>query len=406
VIGSQVPKTIQFSLYYFGSYEAEFNPNKYNLLFEGAKFGDRAGFTALWIPERHFHAFGGFSPNPSVLAAALARETQQIQLRSGSVVLPLHNPIRVAEEWAVVDNLSQGRVGIAFASGWHPQDFVLAPQFFGQHRELMFQEIETVQKLWRGEAIAVPDGKGQRVEVKTYPQPMQSQLPSWITIVNNPDTYIRAGAIGANILTNLMGQSVEDLARNIALYRQSLAEHGYDPASGTVTVLLHTFVGNDLEQVREQARQPFGQYLTSSVGLLQNMVKSQGMKVDFEQLRDEDRDFLLASAYKRYTETSALIGTPETCRQIIDHLQSIGVDEVACFIDFGIDEQTVLANLPHLQSLKDLYQPHLPPYQGGLGGDQSPYQGGLGGDQSPYQGGLGGDQFEAFALTRKAFLRG
>ena len=381
--GSQVPKTIQFSLYYFGSYEAEFNPNKYNLLFEGAKFGDRAGFTALWIPERHFHAFGGFSPNPSVLAAALARETQQIQLRSGSVVLPLHNPIRVAEEWAVVDNLSQGRVGIAFASGWHPQDFVLAPQSFGQHRELMFQEIETVQKLWRGEAITVPDGKGQRVEVKTYPQPMQSQLPSWITIVNNPDTYIRAGAIGANILTNLMGQSVEDLARNIALYRQSLAEHGYDPASGTVTVLLHTFVGNDLEQVREQARQPFGQYLTSSVGLLQNMVKSQGMKVDFEQLRDEDRDFLLASAYKRYTETSALIGTPETCRQIIDHLQSIGVDEVACFIDFGVDEQTVLANLPHLQSLKDLYQPHLPPYQGGLGGDQSPYQGGLGGDQVP-----------------------
>ncbi|MCZ8241041.1 MAG: amino acid adenylation domain-containing protein [Microcystis sp. LE19-131.1A] len=392
VIGSQVPKTIQFSLYYFGSYEAEFNPNKYNLLFEGAKFGDRAGFTALWIPERHFHAFGGFSPNPSVLAAALARETKQIQLRSGSVVLPLHNSIRVAEEWAVVDNLSQGRVGIAFASGWHPQDFVLAPQSFGQHRELMFQEIETVQKLWRGEAITVPDGKGQRVEVKTYPQPMQSQLPSWITIVNNPDTYIRAGAIGANILTNLMGQSVEDLARNIALYRQSLAEHGYDPASGTVTVLLHTFVGKDLEQVREQARQPFGQYLTSSVGLLQNMVKSQGMKVDFEQLRDEDRDFLLASAYKRYTETSALIGTPETCRQIIDHLQSIGVDEVACFIDFGVDEQTVLANLPYLQSLKDLYQPHLPPYQGGLGGDQSPYQGGLGGDQSPYQGGLGGDQ--------------
>jgi natural product biosynthesis luciferase-like monooxygenase protein/amino acid adenylation domain-containing protein len=374
---------MQFSLYYFGSYEAEFNPHKYNLLFEGAKFGDCAGFTALWIPERHFHAFGGFSPNPSVLAAALARETQQIQLRSGSVVLPLHNSIRVAEEWAVVDNLSQGRVGIAFASGWHSQDFVLAPQSFGQHRELMFQEIETVQKLWRGEAIAVLDGKGQTVEVKTYPQPMQSQLPSWITIVNNPDTYIRAGAIGAGILTNLMGQSVEDLARNIALYRQSLAEHGYDPASGTVTVLLHTFVGKDLEQVREQARQPFGQYLTSSVGLLQNMVKSQGMEVDFEQLREEDRDFLLASAYKRYTETSALIGTPESCRQIIDHLQSIGVDEVACFIDFGIDEQTVLANLPHLQTLKDLYQPHLPPYQGGLGGDQSPYQGGLGGDQVP-----------------------
>jgi hypothetical protein len=201
---------------------------------------------------------------------------------------------------------------------------------------------------------------------------MQSQLPTWITIVNNPDTYIRAGAIGAGILTNLMGQSVEDLARNIALYRQSLTEHGYDPASGTVTVLLHTFVGNNLEQVREKARKPFGHYLTSSVGLLQNMVKSQGMEVDFERLREEDRDFLLASAYKRYVETSALIGTPESCCQIIDHLQSVGVDEVACFIDFGMDEQTVLANLPHLQTLKELYQPHILSYPGKLEGDQIP----------------------------------
>jgi natural product biosynthesis luciferase-like monooxygenase protein/amino acid adenylation domain-containing protein len=418
---SQAQKTMQFSLYYFGSYEAEFNPNKYNLLFEGAKFGDRAGFTAIWLPERHFHAFGGFSPNPSVLAAALARETKQIQLRSGSVVLPLHHSIRVAEEWAVVDNLSQGRIGIAFASGWHSQDFVLAPQSFGQHRELMFREIENVQKLWRGEAIAVLDGKGQTVEVKTYPQPMQSQLPTWITIVNNPDTYIRAGAIGAGILTNLMGQSVEDLARNIALYRQSLTEHGYDPASGTVTVLLHTFVGNDLEQVREQARQPFGHYLTSSVGLLQNMVKSQGMEVDFERLKEEDREFLLASAYKRYVETSALIGTPESCCQIIDHLQSVGVDEVACFIDFGVDEQTVLANLPHLQTLKELYQPHirpypgklegdqnLPPYQGKLEGDQNlpPYQGKLEGDQNlpPYQGGLGGDHIPLTEAQRQLWI--
>nr|AEU11006.1 NpnB [Nostoc sp. 152] len=347
-------KPVKFSLYYFGSYEAEFSANKYDLLFEGAKFGDRHNFTAIWIPERHFHAFGGFSPNPAVIAAALARETQQIQLRSGSVVLPLHQPIRVAEEWAVVDNLSQGRVGISFASGWHPHDFVLAPQSFGKHRELMFQEIETVQKLWQGESIEMLDGTGKNIRVKTYPMPMQSKLPIWITIVNNPDTYIRAGEIGAGILTNLMGQTVEDLAQNIALYRESLARHGYAPESGNVTVLLHTFVGTDLEQTREQARTPFGNYIKSSIGLLQNMLKSQGLQVDLEQLTEEDRDFILSSAYQRYVQTSALIGTPDSCRQVIDHLRAVGVDEVACFIDFGVDENAVLANLPHLNTLKEL----------------------------------------------------
>ncbi|MFB2836378.1 MupA/Atu3671 family FMN-dependent luciferase-like monooxygenase, partial [Floridanema evergladense] len=349
-------KSLEFSLYYFGSYEAEFRTNKYNLLFEGAKFGDRHGFTAIWIPERHFHEFGGFSPNPSVIAAALARETQTIQIRSGSVVLPLHHPIRVAEEWAVVDNLSQGRVGIAFASGWHPNDFVFAPQSFGKHRELMYQEIATVQKLWQGESVEVLDGTGKQIRVKTYPQPMQPKLPIWITIVKNPNNYIKAGEIGAGILTNFLGQSIEDLAHNIALYRESLTKHGYKAEAGKVTVLLHTFVGADLEQVRSQAKEPFLNYLKTSMGLLQNMFQSQGMPADFDRLTEEDRDFLLSTTYKRYVQTGTLIGTPDSCRQVIEDLRSIGVDEIACFIDFGVDEKLVLENLPHLNTLKEICQ--------------------------------------------------
>ncbi|MFB2880050.1 MupA/Atu3671 family FMN-dependent luciferase-like monooxygenase [Floridanema aerugineum] len=353
---SNKQKSIEFSLYYFGSYEAEFRKNKYNLLFEGAKFGDRHGFTAIWIPERHFHEFGGFSPNPSVIAAALARETQTIQIRSGSVVLPLHHPIRVAEEWAVVDNLSQGRVGIAFASGWHPNDFVFAPQSFGKHRELMYQEIATVQKLWQGESVEVLDGTGKQIRVKTYPQPMQPKLPIWITIVKNPNNYIKAGEIGAGILTNFLGQSIEDLAHNIALYRESLTKHGYKAEAGKVTVLLHTFVGADLEQVRSQAKEPFLNYLKTSMGLLQNMFQSQGMPADFDRLTEEDRDFLLSTTYKRYVQTGTLIGTPDSCRQVIEDLRSIGVDEIACFIDFGVDEKLVLENLPHLNTLKEICQ--------------------------------------------------
>ena len=101
-------RAMQFSLYFFGHYPPEYHKEKYQLILDSAKFADAHGFTAIWLPERHFHAHGGFSPNPSVLAAALARETQQLQLRGGSVVLPLHHPVRVAEEWALVDNLSQG----------------------------------------------------------------------------------------------------------------------------------------------------------------------------------------------------------------------------------------------------------------------------------------------------------
>lgn len=347
---------ITFGMYYFGDYKSDFNPDKYSLLFKGAKFADENNFSAIWIPERHFHSFGGFSPNPSVIAAALAMETKQIQLRAGSVVLPLHHPIRVAEEWSVVDNLSKGRVGIAFASGWHANDFALAPQNFGKHREILFQEIETVKKLWRGESIEVRDGAGSDINVKLFPMPMQSELSTWVTVVNNPDTYIKAGEIGAGVLTNLMGQTIDDLAKNIQLYRQTLSKNGYDPNSTKVTVLLHTFLGQDVNTAREIARQPFYNYLRSTVGLFQNLAKSQGLKVDFNNLADDDVDYILAKTYDRYVETSALIGTPESCLPVVEKLKAIGVDEIACFVDFGVEEDAVIESFSYLNSLKNYYQ--------------------------------------------------
>ncbi|QOK93783.1 non-ribosomal peptide synthase/polyketide synthase (plasmid) [Ralstonia pseudosolanacearum] len=347
---------IRFGISFFGHYASGYDAQKYRLLFEAARYADASGFSSLWLPERHFHAFGGLSPNPSVLSAALARETSHIQLRAGSVVLPLHHPVRVAEEWSMVDNLSQGRVGIACASGWHPNDFVFAPEAFGNHRELMFQRIEQIQALWRGEPLRVRDGSTKEIEVKLFPMPRQTELPIWVTIVGNPDTYRRAGEIGAGILTNLMGQTVEALERNLALYRQALVEHGHGVERSRVSVLLHTFVCEDAAEARAVARAPFIHYLRSSVGLFQNMVDSLGLQADVSTLSEDDRDYLLSVAYERYVEHSALIGSPATCRALVERLQAIGVDEIGCFIDFGVDPDTVLGRLDQLALLKQSFE--------------------------------------------------
>src|SRR5690606_38951972 len=98
-------RPVSFSLFYFAAGGAQASEG-YRLLLEGARFADANGFEAVWTPERHFHAFGGHYPNPSVASAALATVTANVAIRAGSVVLPLHSPVRVAEEWAVVDNLS------------------------------------------------------------------------------------------------------------------------------------------------------------------------------------------------------------------------------------------------------------------------------------------------------------
>ncbi len=223
--------------------------DKYRLLLEGAKFADKHGFAAVWTPERHFHAFGGLYPNPAVTGAAIAAVTERVQIRAGSVVLPLHHPMRVAEEWAVVDNLSNGRVGISFASGWQPDDFVLKPENFADNKNVMLRNIEVVRKLWRGEALPVRRPAGKAVDTRILPRPVQSELPFWVTSAGNPETFTAAGRIGANVLTHLLGQTVEELEDKLAAYREAWKEAGH-PGEGYVSLMLHTFVGTDDEAVR------------------------------------------------------------------------------------------------------------------------------------------------------------
>ncbi|MGB7922992.1 MAG: MupA/Atu3671 family FMN-dependent luciferase-like monooxygenase, partial [Pyrinomonadaceae bacterium] len=338
---------MQFSLFYFSSNEAEFADDKYELFLEGAKFADQHGFSAIWTPERHFHAFGGLYPNPSVLSAALAMITKRIRLRAGSVVLPLHNPVRVAEEWAVVDNLSNGRVDIAFATGWNPNDFVLSPDLYATRRESTFTAIETVRQLWRGEVVKLRNGIGNEVEVRIYPLPKQVAPPIWITCTGSAERFQDAGAIGANVLTALLFQKPEELAENIAHYRRARAQHGHDPESGLVTLMLHTFVGEDLQQVRAKVREPFTEYLKTSVDLWRQGSKS------LDELSESERADLLSYAFERYFETSALMGTPATCLKMVNALSNVGVNEIACLIDFGVDTDSVLASLHSLKTLSE-----------------------------------------------------
>jgi len=347
---------LDVGIFYFGNYNAADSAGKYQLLIDGARYADANGFSSIWVPERHFDEFGGFSPNPSVLAAAIARETKKIQICAGSVVAPLHDPIRIAEEWSVVDNLSNGRVGISFASGWHPNDFVFAPDSFKNNRDLMFETIQTVRRLWSGESLSRKGGNQSDVTIKTYPRPKQKELPSWLTVVNNPDSYQKAGELGMNILTNMMGQSLDDLSRNIAIYKNALASHGHDPQKARITVLIHTYLEEDAAQAIEEARKPMCDYLLSSINLFQKMAEGLGPVQDINRASAADKEFIVNKAYEKYVATSALIGSPKSVEPILDHMLQLGVSEIACFIDFGVAAGKVIENLPNITKLKDTYQ--------------------------------------------------
>jgi len=357
-------RPMDFGLFLWGN-DAGAGPRKYELMLAAARFGDTHGFSSIWTPERHFHAFGGPFPNPSVTSAAIAAITERIHIRAGSCVSPLHHPLRIAEEWAVVDNLSNGRVGISFASGWQPDDFVLRPEGFADNKGQMLRDIDTVRRLWRGEELSFPGPKGE-VKRAPLPRPVQAELPVWVTTAGNPDTYRLAGETGANVLTHLLGQSVKEVAEKITVYRAARAAAGHDPSTGIVTLMLHTFIGDDLEAIREVVRGPMKRYLASATNLVKKYAWSfpafrrpDDAKValddlDLDGLSEEEWDAMMEHAFQRYFESSGLFGTPESVQPMIDELKAIGVDEIGCLVDYGIENSLVIDHFAHLDRARQL----------------------------------------------------
>jgi natural product biosynthesis luciferase-like monooxygenase protein len=348
-------KGMEFSIYYWGNDDGQ-GPKKYELLLEGARFADTHGFCAVWTPERHFHAFGGPYPNPSVTGAAVAAVTKNIAVRAGSCVVPLHHPVRIAEEWAVIDNLTNGRAGLAVASGWHPDDFVLRPENTPPaNRDAMFAATDQIRRLWRGETVEFPTATGS-FGVVSQPRPVSKELPIWVTTAGNPATWREAGEIGAHVLTHLLGQSIDEVAGKIAIYHEALRKAGHDPARFTVTLMLHTFVGRDREQVRRTAEGPMKAYLGAAANLVKQYAwafpafkrppgVTNPMEIDTRQLSPEETEAILDFAFHRYFDDSGLFGTVEDALQRVEQLKRIGVTEVACLVDYGIAPDQVMEGL-------------------------------------------------------------
>lgn len=347
-----------FSLFYFGAGEA-IADDGYRFIRESVTWADRNGFEAAWFPERHFHEFGAPYPNPSVIGSAVAALTDDLQIRAGSVVLPLHNPVRVAEEWAVVDNLSNGRVGVSVAPGWQVNDFVLNPSAHASARADLARNIDTVKRLWRGETVSLPGPRGD-VDVHTFPRPIQAELPMWMTSAGSRATFEQAGELGMNILTHLLGQSIDDLADNIAAYRASWESAGH-VGRGQVTVMVHTYLDDDAETARSIAREPLKGYLGTAAGLLKNIAsefptfRGSGADADeaFRNLSDDEMGMLLDMAADRYLHGSGLFGTVEEGIDIAAALTAAGVDEIGCLIDFGVAADQALRALDRIGAVRD-----------------------------------------------------
>lgn len=338
------PTDHSLGLYFFSALEGATGTEEandaaaYRLMLDAAVSADEVGLDFVWVPERHFTPFGGGHPNPAVIAAALAVRTHRIRIRAGSVVLPLHDPLRVAEEWAVVDNLSQGRVEISSATGWNPRDFVLAPDAFAERADRARQNLGIIQDLWGGKEISRSGPDGVEYSVRTYPRPVQPSLPYWITAASNPDTFVYAGEAGAGVLTSYGAFPAERLGELITAYREAYAAH--HEGRGRVAVMAHTAIGADGAEVRGLSEGPLRTYLAAYLNQQE------------EQADAAVREKILDLAVQRYLRGRSLIGDRTEVLAVMQQMHAAGADEIACLVDFGLPREIVLHTVAELARLR------------------------------------------------------
>ena len=228
----------------------------YNQILEQVEFEEELGFDSVWFGEHHYsgYSFG----SPPVMAMAAAARTKRIRLGTGVSLIPLNHPIRLAEEYAMLDVLSGGRLEYGIGRGF----LKYSHQIFGinedENHERYHEGTDILVKAWTSDAPFSYDGKFWKLQDYTFfPKPLQTPHPPiYASAVLTPESAVWAGAQGFNLTTGLFVPAREKVRDIIQLYRTTLKEHGHDPAEKDVSGVFQMFCG----ETDEQARREGGQY--------------------------------------------------------------------------------------------------------------------------------------------------
>jgi alkanesulfonate monooxygenase SsuD/methylene tetrahydromethanopterin reductase-like flavin-dependent oxidoreductase (luciferase family) len=200
-----------------------------------ARWAEDAGFDAVGIGERHAVPF--LASAPTVLLAHLAAVTSRVRLVSTVTVLPLLDPVRVAEDFATIDHLSGGRVDLIIGKGNDPVQNRLFGYDLDDQWQLNREKYELLRRLWREEDVTWSGTSRPPLEgATTLPRPLQRPIPVWHGSASSTESTELAARFGEPVFSANAFHPTKKYTDLVAHYRARLAAHGHDPASGVVGV--------------------------------------------------------------------------------------------------------------------------------------------------------------------------
>jgi probable LLM family oxidoreductase len=219
-------------------------------LIEEIELADQAGLEVYAIGEHHRPDF--IASSPAVVLGAAAVRTKNIRLGSAVTVLSTDDPVRVFQDFATVDLLSNGRAEIMAGRGSFTESFPLFGYDLNDYDELFASKLELLLKL-RDEATVTWSGKGRAplIDATVYPRPVQDEIPVWLAVGGNPNSAMRAGTLGLPLALAIIGGAPDRFVPFAQLYRETGKAAGYDPAALKIGVHSHGFVAKDSQEAAD-----------------------------------------------------------------------------------------------------------------------------------------------------------
>jgi natural product biosynthesis luciferase-like monooxygenase protein len=244
---------LKFALMAFNAGNGRDPATVYRENLELARLADELGFHAVWLTEHHFSDYSLLN-DPTLFASALAVTTERVRIGTAVMVLPVHNAIRVAENAAIVDQLSGGRFDLGVGRGYQPKEFAGFGVDMADSQAIFDESLEVIRRLWADERASF-EGQHYRFEdVELVPRPLQSPHPPiWLAAVS-PGTFERAGRQGQAILTSPNFTPIDMIRDNFEAYRSALRDSGHDPTAFEYPIMQQIYVGSDERDGHDRPR--------------------------------------------------------------------------------------------------------------------------------------------------------
>ena len=316
---------------------------------------ERLGVESVWLAEYHFIPFSVLSA-PVTVATAIASRTQRIRVGLGVLLLPLGNPIRIAEEIATLDHLSQGRLDLGIGRGTFPEhhDAFLSP--YPESRGRFEEYLEIMLKAWSTEQFSFEGEHYRCYDLAVRPKPFQQPHPPIRIGITSAETFPIIGRMGYPVFVNPSRVfALSDLAEHVEAYQEAWRAAGH-PGNGNVGIRLPVYLAETEAQAYEEPKEST---TLSMQGIGQRVAASASREGTTGNWQAES-DHILNMTYDDWLRDKVVFGTPES---VLDRLLGLTEELQLSHIVF---ENNLGRRIPHelqMRSLRLLVErviPHLP----------------------------------------------